>query len=57
MYASAKDKTRISSNDFSEDDLRDEMRRLIWFSQKDVIAMTSASSPFDLKHLPSEVIT
>jgi hypothetical protein len=56
MYAGAEDKKRISSNDISEDDLRDEVRCLTCFNQKDFIAMTSARTPFDLKHLPSEVI-
>jgi hypothetical protein len=56
LYTSAKDKSRVSPNDFSEEDLRDEVRRLTCFSQKDTIAMTSAHPPFDFKHLPSEVI-
>jgi hypothetical protein len=56
MYTGPKDKTRINSNDFSEDDLRDEVRRLTCFNQKDVIAMTSSRPPFGINHLPSEVI-
>jgi hypothetical protein len=51
------DKTRINSADFMEKELRDEVRRLTRFSQEDTIAMTSAQSPYGLRHLPSEVIT
>ena len=56
MYTGATDKSRISSTDLSEDDLRDEVRHLTCLSQKDIIAMTSARPPLDIKHLPSEVI-
>jgi hypothetical protein len=56
LYIGAKDKTRVSPNDFSKHDLRDEVRRLTCFSQKDNIAMTSARLPLDLKHLTSKVI-
>jgi hypothetical protein len=56
LYTGANDKSRVSPNDFSEEDLRDEVRCLTCFSQKDTIAMTSAGPPFDFKHLPSEVI-
>jgi hypothetical protein len=56
LYTGAKDKSRVSPNNFSEEDLRDEVRCLTCFSQKDNIAMTSARPPFDIKHLPSEVI-
>jgi hypothetical protein len=57
LYTSVTDKSRISPNDLSEDDLRDEVRRLTCLSQKDIIVMTSARPPLDLKHLPSEVIS
>ncbi|KAM0900633.1 hypothetical protein ACQ4PT_020475 [Festuca glaucescens] len=57
LYTGANDKSRVSSTDFSEEDLRDEVRRLTCLSQKDNIAMTSARPPFDFKHLPSEAST
>jgi hypothetical protein len=56
MYSSASDKSRISSTDVSEEDLRDEVRRLTRLSQKDNIVMTSGRPPLDLKHLPAKVI-
>jgi hypothetical protein len=56
LYTGAKEKLRVSPTDFSEEDLRDKVRRLTCLSQKDNIAMTSTHPPLDLKHLPSEVI-
>jgi hypothetical protein len=55
LYNGALDKSRISSTKVSEEDLRDEVRLLTRFSQKDNIVMTSARPPLDLKHLPAEV--
>jgi hypothetical protein len=55
MYTGMTDKSRISPTNLSEEDLRDEVRRLTCLSQKDNIVMTSAHPPFGLKHLPSEV--
>jgi hypothetical protein len=57
LHTSAKDKSRINPADFSEEDLRDEVRRLTCLSQKDIIVMSSARLPLDFKHLPSEVIS
>nr|XP_051197352.1 uncharacterized protein LOC127310747 [Lolium perenne] len=54
LYTGASDKSRISPTDLSDEDLRDEVRRLTCLSQKDNIVMTSARPPLDLKHLPSE---
>jgi hypothetical protein len=54
-YTGAGDQTRISADDFSDSKLRDEVRRLTCFSQKDVTAMTSVHVPFGLDHLASEV--
>ncbi|KAK1613253.1 hypothetical protein QYE76_036926 [Lolium multiflorum] len=51
------DKSRVSSADLSDDELRDEVRRLTCFSMKDNIVLTSARSPYDLKHLPAEAST
>jgi hypothetical protein len=56
MYTGVTDKSRINPTDLSEEDLRDEVRRLTCLSQKDNIVMTLARPPLDLKHLPSEVI-
>jgi hypothetical protein len=54
-YTGINDQTRISADDFLESELRDEVRCLTCFSQKDVIAMTSVHLPFGIDHLPSEV--
>ncbi|KAK1606869.1 hypothetical protein QYE76_030542 [Lolium multiflorum] len=51
------DKSRVSSADLSDDDLHDEVRRLTCYSMKDIIALTSARSPYDLTHLPTEAST
>ncbi|KAK1648153.1 hypothetical protein QYE76_065958 [Lolium multiflorum] len=45
------------SADLSTDELRDEVRRLTCLSMKDNIVLTSARSPYDLKHLPAEAST
>jgi hypothetical protein len=50
LYTGAKDKSRVSPTDFSEEYLWDEVRRLTY------IVMTLAHPPLDIKHLPSEVI-
>jgi hypothetical protein len=55
LYVGKDDKSRVSSADLSDDELRDEARRLTCLSMKDNIVLTSARSPYDLKHLPVEV--
>ncbi|KAK1670620.1 hypothetical protein QYE76_058779 [Lolium multiflorum] len=56
MYVGKDDKSRVSSADLSDEELRDEVRRLTRFSQKDNIILTSARPPYDFKHLPAEPI-
>ncbi|KAK1695754.1 hypothetical protein QYE76_012451 [Lolium multiflorum] len=56
MYVGKEDKSRVSSADLSDEELRDEVRRLTRFSQKDNIVLSSARLPYDLKHLPAEPI-
>ena len=56
MYTGANDKTRIDSAEPTENELRDEVRRLTRFSQEDSIALTSAQPPYDVRHLPAVVI-
>jgi hypothetical protein len=56
MYTGEGDKSRVSSADLLDDELRDEVRRLTHYSMRDTIALTSARSPYDLSHLPAEVI-
>jgi hypothetical protein len=56
MYTGKEDKSRVSLVDLSDEELRDEGRRLTRLSQKDNIVLTSVRPPFDLKHLPGEVI-
>ena len=56
LYVGKDDKSRVSSADLSNDELRDEVRRLTCLSMKDNIVLTSARPPYDLKHLPAEVI-
>ncbi|KAK1692577.1 hypothetical protein QYE76_009274 [Lolium multiflorum] len=57
MYVGKDDKSRVSSVDLSDEELRDEVRRLTRFSQKDNIVLTSARLPYDLKHLPAKAST
>jgi hypothetical protein len=56
MYNRKNDASRVSSADLSDEDLHDEVRRLTCFGMKDTIVLTSARSPYDLKHLPAKVI-
>ncbi|KAK1681280.1 hypothetical protein QYE76_042128 [Lolium multiflorum] len=57
MYTGKDDKSRVSSADLSDDDIRDKVRRLTCYSMKNIIVLTSARSPYDLTHLPSEAST
>ncbi|KAK1652681.1 hypothetical protein QYE76_070486 [Lolium multiflorum] len=57
MYVGKDDKSRVSSADLSDEELRDEVRRLTCFSMKDNIVLTSARLPYDFKHLPAEAST
>ncbi|KAK1687149.1 hypothetical protein QYE76_047997 [Lolium multiflorum] len=57
MYTGENDKSRVNSVDLSDEELRDEVRRLTRLSQKDNIVLTSARPPFDFKHLPAEAST
>ncbi|KAK1641652.1 hypothetical protein QYE76_059457 [Lolium multiflorum] len=57
MHTGEGDKSRVSSVDLSDEELRDEVRRLTHYSMRDTIALTSARSPFDLTHLPAEAST
>ncbi|KAK1643612.1 hypothetical protein QYE76_061417 [Lolium multiflorum] len=56
MYTGTNDKSRVSLADLSDEELRDEVRRMTRLSQKDNIVLTSARPPLDLKHLPAKVI-
>jgi hypothetical protein len=51
-----KDISRISSVYLTEGELLDEVRRLTHFSQEDSISLTLVQSPYDLHHLPADVI-
>ncbi|KAK1681509.1 hypothetical protein QYE76_042357 [Lolium multiflorum] len=57
MYTGEGDKSRVSSVDLSDEELRDEVRLLTHYSMKDTIALNSARPPFDLTHLPAEAST
>ncbi|KAK1608276.1 hypothetical protein QYE76_031949 [Lolium multiflorum] len=57
MYTGEGDKSKVSSVDFSDDELHDEVRRLTHYNMRDTIALTSARSPYDLSHLPAEAST
>ncbi|KAK1664968.1 hypothetical protein QYE76_053127 [Lolium multiflorum] len=48
--------TMVSSADLSAEDLRDEVRRLTCLSMKDNIVLTSARSPYDSDHPPTEAL-
>ncbi|KAK1695950.1 hypothetical protein QYE76_012647 [Lolium multiflorum] len=54
LYTGKGDKSWVSSADLSADELRDEVRRLTCLGMKDNIVLTSARSPYDLHHLPTE---
>ena len=56
LYTGAKDKTRTNSADLTEKELQDEVRHLTHFSQEDFISLTSIQTPYDVRHLPAEVI-
>ncbi|KAK1693148.1 hypothetical protein QYE76_009845 [Lolium multiflorum] len=46
----------VSSADLSAEDLRDEVRRLTCLSMRDNIILTSARSPYDSDHPPTEAL-
>ncbi|KAK1680884.1 hypothetical protein QYE76_041732 [Lolium multiflorum] len=54
LYTGKDDESRVSSADLSAEDLRDEVRRLTCLSMKDNIVLTSARSPYDSDHPPTE---
>jgi hypothetical protein len=54
-YSGPKDETRINAAELSEKELLDEVRRLTFFSQEDLIPLTSSYTPFDTEHPPPEV--
>ncbi|KAK1628999.1 hypothetical protein QYE76_003314 [Lolium multiflorum] len=56
LYSGKNDKSRVSLADLSADELRDEVHRLTCLCMKDNIVLTSARPPYDLHHLPAEVI-
>nr|XP_051221385.1 uncharacterized protein LOC127339590 [Lolium perenne] len=57
MYNGKNDESRVNSANLSDEDLHDEVRHLTCFSMKDTIVLTSARSPYDVKHLPAEAST
>jgi hypothetical protein len=52
LYSGPKDETRINAAELSEKELLDEVRRLTFFSQEDLIPSTSSYTPFDADHPP-----
>ncbi|KAK1653509.1 hypothetical protein QYE76_071314 [Lolium multiflorum] len=54
LYTGKGDKSGVSSADLSANELRDEVHRLTCLSMKDNIVLTSARSPYDFDHLPTE---
>ncbi|KAK1694394.1 hypothetical protein QYE76_011091 [Lolium multiflorum] len=57
LFIGKDDKSRVSSVDLSNEELRDEVRRLTRFSQKDDIVLISARPLYDFKHFPAEAST
>jgi hypothetical protein len=57
LYTGSKDKTRINATELSEKELLDEVRRLTHFSQEDTISLVTVQDPYELHHLPAEVIS
>jgi hypothetical protein len=55
-YSGPKDVTRINAIELSEKELLDEVRRLTYFSQEDSIPPVALQDPYELHHLPTEVI-
>jgi hypothetical protein len=56
LYSGAKDVTRINAAELSEKELLDEVRCLTYFSQEDSIPLVTLQDPYELHHLPTEVI-
>jgi hypothetical protein len=55
-YSGPKDVTRINAIELSKKELLDEVRRLTYFSQEDSIPLVALQDPYELHHLPTEVI-
>ncbi|KAK1643324.1 hypothetical protein QYE76_061129 [Lolium multiflorum] len=56
LYTGKEDESRVSSAELSAEDLRDEVRRLTCLSMRDNIVLTSAHSPYDSDHPPTEAL-
>jgi hypothetical protein len=56
LYSGSKDETRINVAELSDKELLDEVRRLTYFSQEDSIPLVALQDPYELTHLPAEVI-
>ncbi|KAK1683083.1 hypothetical protein QYE76_043931 [Lolium multiflorum] len=54
IFPGPKDDTRINAAELSEKELLDEVRRLTFFSQEDLIPLMSPYTPFDANHPPPE---
>jgi hypothetical protein len=57
LYSGVKDVTQINAPEVSEKELLDDFRRLTYFSQDDTISLVTLQGPYELHHLPAEVIS
>jgi hypothetical protein len=57
LYSGVKDVTRINAAELSERELLDDVRRWTYFSQEDTISLVTLQDPYELHHLPVEVIS
>ena len=55
LYTGAKDSTRVSSVNFSDKELLDEVRRLTKLTQKDTIPLEPSTRPFEASFPPPQV--
>jgi hypothetical protein len=56
LYTDTKDVTRINAAKLSEKELLDEVRCLTHFIQEDTISLVTLQDPYELYHLPIELI-
>ncbi|KAK1632467.1 hypothetical protein QYE76_006782 [Lolium multiflorum] len=56
LYVGKEDGSRVSSAELSAEELRDDVRRLTCLSMRDNIVLTSARSPYDSDHPPTEAL-
>jgi hypothetical protein len=56
LYYGPKEVIQINTAELSEKELLDEVRHLTYFSQEDSIPLMALQDPYELHHLPADVI-